>query len=136
MPVDFGRDRREEAATGEDVVLDVLEKPLRELLQPLEARRCRQCRVDHPLRKDDVGRLDRGELQLLLRAEVSEQPTLAHPHGVGQPAERKALEPFDRRELRGLVKDRLATSFTVNAAATRDRFGRPLEIRFRHHLTS
>ncbi len=31
MRVDLRRDRREEAATGEDVVLDVLEEPLGEL---------------------------------------------------------------------------------------------------------
>ena len=63
-----------------------------------------------------LGRLDRRQLQLLLGAEMGEQAALAHPHRVGQPADREPVDALDRGELCGLAQDRVAAAFTVAAA--------------------
>ena len=55
--------------------------------------------------------VDGRELELLLRAEVGEQAALAHPRGLGEPADRERLEALLGRERRGGVEDRLARPF-------------------------
>ena len=74
----------EEAAAGEDALLDVVEEPLDVGPQPGHAGRRLGRGLDHQLLEDRARRVDRGQLQLLLGAEVREQPALAHADGVGQ----------------------------------------------------
>ena len=64
---------------GIDVALHVLEEALHERPEPPEPRRLRQRRGDDELVVDVTCDLDRRELKLLLRAEVGEEPALAHP---------------------------------------------------------
>jgi hypothetical protein len=72
---------------------------------------------DHDLvGEDDTRRLDGRELELLLRAEVSEQAALAHSDGVGEPCDREARESLDGGELRRLVEDRVSAPLAVAAA--------------------
>ena len=78
----------EEAPAGEDALLDVVEEPLDVGPQPGHAGRRLARGLDHQLLEDRARRFDRGELQLLLGAEVREQPALAHPDRVGQARER------------------------------------------------
>ena len=46
--------------------------------------------------KISLGGVDRGELELLLRAEVRVEPALRHADVVGEPADREAVEALDR----------------------------------------
>ena len=99
MRVHLGRDGGEEAAAGEHALLDVHEKPLVEPAKPFDPRRRGERGVDHLGDEHRAGRLDGRELELLLRAEVGEEPALAHPDRVGQPADREPGDPLDRRQL-------------------------------------
>ena len=81
------RARREAAHRREHVLLDMHEVVLEEPAEPLDRRRCELGGIEHVLMEQGVRRVDRGELELLLRAEVGEQPALAHPDGIGEPAE-------------------------------------------------
>jgi hypothetical protein len=47
---------------------------------------------------------------------VREQAALAHTDGIGEPAQRQAVEPLDGREPRGLLEDRLTAALAVAAA--------------------
>ena len=72
---------------------------------------------------DDLGdedlarRGDRGELQLLLGAEVGEQPALAHVQLGREPADRQPFEAFDGGEVDRGREDRLARAPSALAAA-------------------
>src|SRR5581483_3618492 len=79
MRVELGGRRREEAPAGEDGTLEVAEEVVAERLEPGEGGRRLARRPDHRLREDLGGRVDRGELQLLLRTEVRIEPALRHP---------------------------------------------------------
>ena len=63
-------------------------------------------------RRDDLcveqrdGRVHRGKLQVLLGAEVREQPALAHPGRLGQAAEGEAVDALDGRQTGGRLEDR------------------------------
>ena len=131
--VHLGRDRGEEAASREVGGLDVAQVAVGEQAQPLEPGRRNQRGLEHLLAEDRAGDLDRCELQLLLRAEVREEPALAHAHGIGQAGDREAVQAVDRGELRGLAQDRVATSLAV-AAALADRL--LIDSRVAHFLTS
>ena len=47
---------------------------------------------------------------------MGEQAALAHPHRVGQPADREPVDALDGGQLCGLAQDRVAAAFTVAAA--------------------
>ena len=71
--------------------------------------------------EDLTGSLDRRELELLLRAEVGVEPALAHAGGLGEVADREALEALDGGELRGRFEDRAPAPLAVGAAPPRGR---------------
>jgi hypothetical protein len=60
--------------------------------------------VDEP----PAGGVDGRELQLLLGAEVGEQPALAHPELAREAADGQAFEALDRGEVGSGLEDRLA----------------------------
>ena len=62
---------------------------------------------DHLLDVDLARMIDRGELQLLFRAEVSEQPTLTHGEVGGEPARESAPRAPRRSRSRRGLKDAL-----------------------------
>ena len=74
---------------------------------------------DHGVGEDLLGRVDRRELELLLRAEVCVEPALRHPDVVGEPADREAVEALERCELRRPGEDCRPRLFAVGAPALR-----------------
>jgi len=88
MGVELAHCGDEEAPAGEDALLDVVQEPLDVGPQPGHAGRRLARGLDYLLVENRTGRFDRGQLQLLLGAEVREQPALAHPDRVGQARER------------------------------------------------
>ena len=69
------------------------------------------------LADEDVARgLDRGELQLLLRAEVREQPALAHREFRGEPTDGQPFEPLRRGDVDRDFKNGLARAVAVRLA--------------------
>ena len=91
-------------------------------------------RLDHLLGEQRTGRLDGGQLELLLGAEVREEAALAHPDRLGKPADREAAEPLDRRELRRLTQNRVAAAPAVAARGAHTTSG--TDRRLGHHLTT
>jgi hypothetical protein len=91
----------------------MLQEELRELRQALEAGLGGKGRRDHLLGEDRARRLDRRELELLLRAEMGEEPALAHPDCLGEPADREPGDSLDGCELRRLVEDRVSAPLSV-----------------------
>ena len=79
MRIELGCDGREEAAAGKDSVLDVAQEVLRQGLKALETCRCDDCGRDHGVREHGLRGLDRGELELLLGAEMAKRPLLLMP---------------------------------------------------------
>ena len=63
-------------------------------------------RPDHRVDEPAAGVLERLQLELLLGAEVGEQPALAHLGALGELADGEALEPDLRGDLQRLVEDR------------------------------
>ena len=108
--------RHVEATARVDLVLHVPQEQLDQLPQAPERRRRHQRGLDHELVEERVRGLDRRQLQLLLRAEVGEEPALAHPDRVSEPADREPVDALDRGEPRRLLQDRLAACFAVTAA--------------------
>ena len=96
MHAHLDRRRCEEASAGKRVGRDIPQEIRRPAHAADRDRRDRRGRFDHEPGEDGAGPLDRGQLQLLLGAEVGEQSALAHPHGVRQPGDREAAEPVDR----------------------------------------
>ena len=76
-------------------------------VQPLEPARRGRGGLGHLAGEERARGLHRGELELLLGAEVGEQAALAHPDAVGQPADRESLDALDGGESCRLVEDRL-----------------------------
>ena len=111
----------EEAPAGEDALLDVVEEALDVGPQPRHAGRRLARGLDHLLLEDRAGRVDRGQLQLLLGAEVREEPALAHADRVGQARERQPVEPVDGRQPGRLAEDRGTAALAVGSPAA----GRP-----------
>jgi hypothetical protein len=93
----------------------VAEERLEQRSEALQAVGCVRRRLDDHLVEDRGRPLHGRELQLLLRAEVREQPALAHADALGEPREREPVEAFDRREARRLVEDRLTGADAVAA---------------------
>jgi len=79
---------RKEAATREDAATKVVQERVGQREHRRDAGLGRMHRADHDLIEDLLGRVDGGELELLLRAEVGVQPALAHPDVGGQVADR------------------------------------------------
>ena len=96
-------------------MLEVVEKRLAQRLEPRERGLDGLGRADD-MRLEDLGRrLDGGELELLLRAEVGVHPALAHPDLGGQVAEGERLDPEGGRELGRGPQDRLTAADPVAA---------------------
>ena len=106
--VDLGCDGGEEAAAGKHAALEVGEERLAERAEASDPGRPVERGIDDFGVEDRVGRLDRRELQLLLRPEVGEEAALAHPDRVGESPEREAFDALDRRQSRRRAEDRLA----------------------------
>jgi hypothetical protein len=115
----------------------VVEEPLDVGAQPRQTGRLLPRGLDHQLLEDRARRIDRGQLQLLLGAEVREQPALAHADRIGQARERQTIEPFNGRQARRLVQDRGTAALAVGPRSARRPGGGAL-VRRRGHgcLTS
>ena len=113
----------EEAPAGEDLSLEVGEERVGERVEPSGALG-RPRGLDHLADEDLARRVDRRQLQLLLRAEVRIEAALRHARVLGQAADRKTVEAFDGGELRGRVEDRRAAALAVRAPSFRGGLGR------------
>ena len=89
------------------------EEGLAQCAQPGDPRRRIVCDCHHLGAEDLVRGLDRRELQLRFRAEVREQSALAHADGVGEAADREALDAVDRSQPCRLLEDRLTAPDSV-----------------------
>ena len=136
MGIHLGGDRGEEATAGEDALFDVPQEVLGEPAQPLEPVGGSRGRLDHLLGEEGARRLDRGELELLLGAEVGEEPALAHPDGVRQSADRKPADALDRGESCGFAQDRVTAALAVAAPPARAVGCLSANGRLAHRLTS
>jgi hypothetical protein len=116
LHVDLGQRRREEAAAGERLDLEVAEVAVDEPAQPLEPVRRIGRRLEHLRGEERARGLDGGELQLLLGAEVGEKTALTHPDRVGEPGDREPAKTLNCREPRCLVEDRSPAALAVAAA--------------------
>jgi hypothetical protein len=114
----------------------VVEEPLDVGPEPRKTGRLVARGLDDELLEDRARRIDRGQLQLLLGAEVREQPALAHPDRVGQAREGQAFEPFDGRQARRLAQDRGTAALAVGPPPARRPGGRALAGGRCHPLTN
>src|SRR5439155_9835287 len=133
--VHLGCDRGEETAARVDA-FHIPQKVVRELPQPLEPGGGSKGGLDHLLREQGACRLDRGDLELLLGAEVCEEAALAHPDGVGQPSDRESVYPDDGGELCSLTEDRVPAALAVATPSARASISATIGIHFVHRLTS
>ena len=104
--VELTRRGGDEAATGEDVTAEVGEPRVGDGQQPRAARRGGLRPLPDLAAVDLARRAQRGQLQLLLGAEVAEHAALAHLQVGGQAPDRQALQPFERGEVDGALEDR------------------------------
>ena len=118
LGVELDRRRDEEAATREHPPLEVTEERIAERVHAGSSFGSLERKPRHLAVVDLAGGLDRGELQLLLRAEVGKDAALAHAHVVGEPTDRQAVEALDRRQLRRRGQDRAAAAFAVGPMPT------------------
>jgi hypothetical protein len=100
---------------GKTSVSTYSEERLHERVHAREPLRARG-RLEDVLLEHGRGRVDRGELEALLRAEELEHAALAHPDRVGEARQRQPAEAFDRRQARGLAEDRGPASLAVAPA--------------------
>jgi len=112
---DLGFRGREEAPAGEDAPLDVVEEPVVQQAKPFERIGGRLRRLDDLSVVDLERRVDRCELELLLRAEVGVQAALTHSDVGRKAPDRDAFEALDRGEVRGGAQDLLAAALAVRA---------------------
>ena len=113
-------DRRvgEEAAAGERAALHVVEPAVEHAAQAGDAGLVALLGVaDHAVDEDRRGGAHGRDLQLLLRAEVGEQPALAHLELGRQAADRQALEALDGGDVDGGGEDRAARAVAADLAA-------------------
>jgi hypothetical protein len=113
----------EEAAPGKAPVAGVLEPGLEQRPQPAESGRELQGRLDHGGDEDGAGRPDRGELELLLGAEVGDQAALADRELGGQPPDGDAFEALDGGDVDGLAEDDPSRAVTTAHSAVRGEVG-------------
>ena len=114
--VELCADRDEEATAGEDAAFEVGDELLAERVQAFERIRNRLRRLDDLGFEDDARRVHRRELELLLRAEMGVEATLAHTDVRGKVADGEALETVDRGEVGGRAEDRVAAPLAVGAS--------------------
>ena len=88
----------EEAAAGEDPPFQVVEESIHERDDRRSAGSGLERRMDHLPVERHPGRLDDGELERLLGAEVGIQPALAHAEVIGEAADGQAIESLDSRQ--------------------------------------
>jgi 4-oxalocrotonate tautomerase len=105
--IEFSHGRRKEASAGEGSSLHQRNVAVAEGVKCRDTRRVSQAWKDHMVDVDLSCVLDGGELQVLLRAEVSEQAALAHVESRGKPAESQPLKPLDARNRRRDLEDPL-----------------------------
>jgi len=125
----------EEAAAGEDALLDVGEEQLGVGAEAGQAGRGLGRGLDDQVLEDRARRFDRRQLELLLGAEVREQPALAHAHGLRQAGKREPVQSLDRGQACGLAQDCRAAALAVGPPAARRGLGPLCDLR-RHPLTS
>lgn len=105
--IELSHGRGEEAPAGEDPSLHEGNVPITESVERRDPRLVGQARHDHLVDVDLACMLDGSELQLLFRAEMGEQATLAHGEVGGEPAQRQPLETLDARDRRCNLQDAL-----------------------------
>ncbi len=112
--------RLEEAAAGEDLPLHVGEEGVAEGPQPAQAGRWPEARPQHLLDEDARRLLDRGQLELLLGAEVREEPALADAEVGGEPLQGHRVQPVRGCQARGPAEDRTAGALPPQPAPVHD----------------
>src|SRR5262249_8053716 len=133
--IHLGDEGREEAATHEDARLDVAQVVLRQGPKPREAGPGVRRGLDDVLVEELLCRVDRRELELLLRAEVRVQAALAHPDGLGEATDGEAVDALDGRELRSCLEDRGSAPHAVRPSLARRARRSRLLSRLAHRLT-
>ena len=118
LGVELDRRGDEEAATGEHAPLEVSEEGVAERVDPSQSLGRLERSFRHLAVVDLAGGLDRGVLQLLLRAKVREDAALAHADVLGEPADGETLQALDRRELGRRGEDRRAAALAVGPQPT------------------
>ena len=118
LGVELDRRRDEEAATGEHAPLEVGEEGVAQRVDPSESLGRLERSFRHLAVVDLAGGLDRGVLQLLLRAEVREDAALAHADVLGEPADGEPVEALDGGELGRRGEDRRAAALAVGPKPT------------------
>ena len=119
-PVHLDRGGGEEATPRERAGPHVVEPAVEHRVQAREPGLEALLRVtDHALHEDRGGGAHGRDLQLLLRAEVREEPALAHVELGRQATDREALEPLDGGDVHRRREDRAASAIAADLAAVR-----------------
>src|SRR5581483_7573441 len=94
----------------------VVQPAIAQMPQARHPRRLLQRRPDHVLFENLPRHLDRRHLQLLLGAEVREQPALAHLQFVCQPPDTEAFQPLHRCQVHRHAQNPLPGALTLGAS--------------------
>src|SRR5919199_122235 len=106
----------EKAASAEHPAAHVHEPDVAQLPQAREPPPCAEGRADDLAYEDFARGLDGGELQVLLGAEVGEEPALTHPHLGRQPADGQTFQALRRSYVDRRLQDALARALPVRPA--------------------
>jgi hypothetical protein len=98
--------REKKQPPGNARPLRVVDPPVEQRAEPSHPGRLRHGGQHDGLGEDRPRGADRGQLQRLLRPEVREQAALADRQLLGEPADRDAVQPLDRREVDGAPQHR------------------------------
>src|SRR5215218_3935085 len=110
---ELDRRRGEEAPARKDLSLEVAELVVAKRPDARKPLRGGAGRRDYFLDEDRGRVLRRGDLQLLLRPEVSEEATLAHARRLGEPPDRKRLQALLCGQVRSSRENRLPRSLAL-----------------------
>jgi hypothetical protein len=111
LVVELGSHRVEDTAAGKAVFL-ILQRSLHDGPKPGLASRLFEGRPGDDIDVALTRFFEHLKLQLLLRLEVREEPTLAHTGGVGERANGELVEPDGAHQVERLIDDGLSGLFT------------------------
>jgi len=115
--VEFKGSGGKETASGEDARLDVAGPQLDQLPQARHSSGRSKGGTGHLFDEDLTGRIDGGQLQILLGTEVREEPALAHVKSFGQRPDRKSTQTVDGSDIDGLLENGFAGTQSARLAA-------------------